>query len=265
MKSSMAARGDARRMLTGAGAAHIMAGMRTWAVVTARMSSSRLPGKTMAPICSIPSLSWICTRVIAASAIDGVVVATSDEIEDSPIRELARESEVACYAGPLDDVLARTLGAATFVGAERLVFVNGDSPLTDPLIIDAAVNRHNQTGADYVSSLHGGGGFPDGFSVEVFTRTALEALSRDHGQSAAAREHVTFPFYQPGSGFQVEVIAPSVPPPPGLHLSLDTAEDLALIRDIFAALLPIHSLFTYEQVMALVCDDETLLKRAVKR
>jgi spore coat polysaccharide biosynthesis protein SpsF (cytidylyltransferase family) len=236
--------------------------MRTWAVVTGRMGSERLPGKTVAEIAGRPSLGWICLRAEAATSIDGVVVATSDEPGDSVIRDWCVGNGLPCHSGSLDNVLDRTLGAARSVSADRLVFINGDSPLTDPAVIDAAVARHDRGDADYVSSVHGGGGYPDGYSVEVFLASSLELVARSHGADVMVREHTTIPFYAPGGPFRAAPLTPARSPHAGLHLSLDTESDLGLIRDIYRALIPSSRTFGYDEVMRLLEDDPGLLARA---
>lgn len=248
---------DARRALR----ANLTPMKRTAAIVTVRMGSTRLPGKSMADILGSPSLAWICRRLRRVGALDEVVVATTNLDADLVIRDWAVRAGVACYAGPAEDVLARTIGAAEFAGAERLVFINGDSPLTDPSVVTDALARHDIGNADYVSSLHGGGGYPDGFSVEVFSASALRQVSRVCTDSEA-REHVTVPFYRFGSEFRLAFLKPDVAPPKGLHLSVDTLRDLTLIRDLFARLTPTHPHFGYRDVMSVLDQDRHLLKRA---
>jgi spore coat polysaccharide biosynthesis protein SpsF len=216
----------------------------------------------MADILGVPSLGRVCNRIAQAETVDSVIVATSDESADNLISDWLDANGVQAYRGPLNNVLSRTLGAAHLVGASVVVFINGDSPLADPRIIDLAVARHREGDADYVSSFHGGGGYPDGFSVEVFATRHLAAIQEACGEAADAREHVTIPFYGPRSQFDVAVLAPPEAPPPDLHLSLDTAADLALARDIFARLLPTYPNFGYEHVMELLRRDDELLRRA---
>ena len=59
--------------------------MTTGAVVQARMTSARLPGKVLRPLAGVPMLARLLDRLAGASTLDGVVVATSDEASDDPI------------------------------------------------------------------------------------------------------------------------------------------------------------------------------------
>ena len=52
---------------------------RTVAVVQARMSSSRLPGKVLMPLDGLPLIVFMLRRVARARCIDEVVLATSTD------------------------------------------------------------------------------------------------------------------------------------------------------------------------------------------
>ena len=64
--------------------------MRIVAVVQARMSSSRFPGKALAPLAGVPLIEVVCRRARSCAALDGLVVATSDRPDDDPLAALTR-------------------------------------------------------------------------------------------------------------------------------------------------------------------------------
>ena len=55
---------------------------RVVAVVTARMASSRLPGKALVPLAGRPLLAVLLSRIATASGLDGCVFATSTKPEN---------------------------------------------------------------------------------------------------------------------------------------------------------------------------------------
>ncbi len=57
------------------------AGVRTVAILQARCSSSRLPGKVLKPILGTPMLAHQLARLGAVTQIDKLVVATSTEMD----------------------------------------------------------------------------------------------------------------------------------------------------------------------------------------
>ena len=59
--------------------------MRIGAIIQARMSSSRLAGKVLAPVEGRPLLQYLLERVRRSSGIDEIVVATSVASDDDPI------------------------------------------------------------------------------------------------------------------------------------------------------------------------------------
>ena len=222
-----------------------------------RFGSRRLPGKAMADIEGRSSVEWIVRRMQAAPGLDGICVATSDLPEDEPVRQAARAAGAEVFAGSLDDVLGRILGAARSVGADTIVYVNGDSPLVDPRVVQTALDAYLAQRPDYASTYHGGGTYPDGYSVEVFS-TALLAEVEAATQDPDDREHVTIYIYEGPRDYDVLALHPdNLEFPPGLHLCLDTAEDLELMREIYRALGPERP-FSMEEVVELVTSRPEL-------
>jgi spore coat polysaccharide biosynthesis protein SpsF len=207
-----------------------------WAVVAGRMGSSRAPGKTMAPLAGRPSLWHIVQRLQRMPELGGVVVATTERPEDNAIRSLAREAGVACYSGSVDDVLGRTLAAARSVGARTIVQVTGDCPLVDSEVVAEAVAAYAADRADYVSNKLHGYTYPDGYDVEVFGLSLLEEVDAAT-QDPYDREHVTTYVYGHPERYRLlGVEASGRRRRPELHLSLDTAEDVALMQEIYETL-----------------------------
>ncbi len=89
------------------------------AILQARMSSSRLPGKVLLPLAGAPMIVRQIERVRRARRIDRLVVATSDDPSDDELARTLAAAGVAVHRGPLDDVLARFIGALDGVRAGR--------------------------------------------------------------------------------------------------------------------------------------------------
>ena len=113
--------------------------MQIGAVIQARMSSQRLPGKVLMPLAGKPLVQYLLESLEHSAQLGGVVVATSDQPSDAALAHFCREQEVACYRGSLDDVTARLLGAAEWHSFEAIVRVCADSPLLDWRLVDQAV------------------------------------------------------------------------------------------------------------------------------
>jgi spore coat polysaccharide biosynthesis protein SpsF len=90
----------------------------------------------MADLAGKPSLWHILERLKRVRGLDGIVVATTTDPSDDPIRSCAEAAGVECHSGSVDDVLGRTLAAARAVGASTIVQVTGDCPLVEPSVVE---------------------------------------------------------------------------------------------------------------------------------
>ena len=79
--------------------------LKVLAVVQARMTSARLPGKALADILGKPNTRWIIERLQAARELDGVILGITDQKEDDPLAELAQEINVPFYRGRNEELV----------------------------------------------------------------------------------------------------------------------------------------------------------------
>ena len=178
--------------------------MRIGAIIQARMSSRRLPGKVLANVHGRPMLQYLLERVERCRELDQIVVATSTDPSDNPIESLCAERDVACCRGPLENVAERFRQTAQAHRLDAFVRLCADSPLLDPALIDQGVATYKSSGADLVSNVVERT-FPPGQSVEVISAPVLaEAIPRMI--SADHREHVTSYFYDHSKDFRIKTI-----------------------------------------------------------
>jgi spore coat polysaccharide biosynthesis protein SpsF len=234
------------------------AGARTVAVLQARASSSRLPGKVLLSILGRPMLARQLDRIARARTLDGIVVATSADPSDDAVAALAAECGAAVHRGPLDDVLARVHGAAVAHGAAHVVRLTGDCPLCDPAVIDRVVAAHREAAADYTSNTLVRS-FPDGLDVEVVTAAALAAAAAE-AKLPSEREHVTPFVWKRPERFRLHAV-PYREDLSRLRWVVDTAADLEVVRDVFARLLPQNPCFAMDDVLALQRAEPALFAR----
>ena len=162
------------------------------AIIQARMGSSRLPGKVLLDLAGRPVLWQVVSRVRKARLVDKVLVATTDQPSDEPIRRFCADQGTDCFGGSEQDVLDRFVQAARFAGAtdsDAIVRITADCPLIDPDVIDQVVMLYLESDADYVSNINPPT-FPDGLDVEVFRFSALLTAWRE-AKLVSEREHVT--------------------------------------------------------------------------
>ncbi len=133
--------------------------MKVVAIVQARMSSSRLPGKVLFPLAEKPVLAHVIERLQSCKSLDDLVLATSIEHEDDAIEQWCNANRVHCFRGSLNDVLDRYYQAATQHKADVIVRITADCPLIDPMIVDEVVEAFLAGNFDAYSLA---GEFPDG-------------------------------------------------------------------------------------------------------
>ena len=171
--------------------------MSTVVIIQARMGSTRLPGKVLRPIAGRPMLWHIVQRVRQVGNLTDVVVATSDQPTDRPLRAFCSAEGISFFAGSENDVLDRFYRAARTFDGDPLVRITGDCPFVDPDLVSSLIGLYQTGRYDYVSVTTGagalyleGGRFPDGLDAECFSFKTLERAWKD-ATHALDREHVT--------------------------------------------------------------------------
>lgn len=220
------------------------------AIIEARMTSTRLPGKILLPVLGRPLLELLIERLRRASTIDTIVVATTNNATDDVVEELATRLGVRCFRGSEDDVLDRVLQAARYVAATVIVEVTGDCPLMDPAIVDRVVNALRKSGADYASNILERS-FPRGLDVQAFHTSVLQRVS-ELTNDPVDHEHVSLYIYEHPETFALANVASSLPLRfADLRLTVDTLADLEAVRAVFEALAPVDPAFGFNEIAAL--------------
>lgn len=206
---------------------------RVAAIIQARSSSSRLPGKMLRSLHGRPLLDHVVEAARHVPGVDVVVVATSTEPGDDALAAHSAALKVAVYRGSLEDVARRMLEAAEVVGADVVIRINGDSPLLDPALVAHGLALFRSRSCDLASNV-AVRSFPKGQSVEVISRAAL-ARAVAEMTTAEEREHVTLHVYRHRERYDIAEFTAD-PPLPDLQLSVDTEEDFAACADLLAVL-----------------------------
>ena len=163
--------------------------MKTVAIIQARMGSTRLPGKVLATIAGKPMLWQVVERTRRAKALDQIIVATSEDLDDNVVAEFCTESAIDCFRGVKEDVLDRYYQASKLLKAEVIVRLTADCPLLDSTVVEKVVGEFFAGDYDYVSNTLEPT-FPVGLDTEVLRQEALEQAWRD-ARLMSEREHVT--------------------------------------------------------------------------
>jgi spore coat polysaccharide biosynthesis protein SpsF len=256
---------------------------KTVAIIQGRMSSSRLPGKVLLDIAGQPMIGHVIERTKLARTLEAVTVATTTDPSDDPVAAFAASVGIPFTRGSLHDVLDRYYQAAKTHQADVIVRITADCPVIDPDLIDQTVRLVTESASvdfscnrlppPFTRS------FPIGLDVEVCTFAALERAWKESTQTFH-REHV-MPFLYEGTAFERNTqYAPDSafcvlrglsqqnfaiaqlhhnPDYGSLRWTVDTPEDLAFIREIFARLGG-RADFTWYDVLEIVQKNPELAK-----
>lgn len=223
--------------------------MSTVAVLQARVSSSRLPGKVLLPILDKPMLEHEIQRVQSSKKLGKLVVATSTNEEDDAIESLCKQLGVACFRGDLNNVLSRFYHAALPFSPEHVVRLTGDCPVIDPDIIDSVVSFHMWGGYDYTSNTINPT-FPDGLDVEIMKFSVLKEAF-EQAKLPFQLEHVTPYIYQHSEKYRLGSYEGNVDLS-ALRWTVDELEDFDFIRWVYKELYPINPFFKLTDIHALL-------------
>ncbi|HNS51954.1 MAG TPA: glycosyltransferase family protein [Anaerolineae bacterium] len=206
------------------------------AIIQARMGSSRLPGKVLLDLGGHSMLARVVHRVRRARSVEHTIVAATVGQADVPIVRECERLGVPLFRGSELDVLDRFYQAASHSGAGAIVRITSDCPLVDPDVIDRVVSGYLDWRPDYASNVCRRT-YPRGLDTEVVSREALERAWREASEPHQ-RVHVTPYLYQHPEHFRLLSVTagPQVGEgASGMRWTVDTAEDLALIREIYRA------------------------------
>lgn len=226
------------------------------AIIQARLGSTRLPNKVMADIAGLHMWEHVARRALQVAPC--VVIATPDPLLAAKVRH-PYDTFIGSI-GTEHDVLARYYEAALVYGADPIIRLTADCPLTDVGVLQQLVAEFSTGKYDYVSVATGSPGgqfphltdaseqkcicrYPDGLDAEIFS---LAALRRAWAEALLPhdREHVTpyiwdRPWHDGGNGGVFRVGHIYAPEEMGhLRWTVDTQDDLKYVRAVYAALGP---------------------------
>ncbi|MBX3193971.1 MAG: glycosyltransferase family protein [Microbacteriaceae bacterium] len=228
-------------------------------VLQARMSSSRLPGKVLAPLAGQPMILRIVERIRRSRELDDLVVVTSTDPSDDPLVHVLEGAGVTVRRGSLTDVLSRFVAVAEEFEPEAIVRLTGDNPLVDPDVIDLVVRAHRDGGADYTSNSLTRT-FPDGLNAEAVDPAALLSLAARPLQPDE-HEHVTIGVYRRPEEFRIAQVT-QAEDHSELRWTVDYPEDFAFAEAVYDRLHSQNPGFGQADVLALL-EREPELRRTV--
>ena len=229
--------------------------MVTVAIVQARTSSSRLPGKVLLPINGKPLILYQLERIAKSTKLDKIYLATSTDSSDNELATIVEQSGYSVFRGSLNDVLDRYYRCSVEANASTVVRLTGDCPFTDPFIVDDLINAFICGGWDYLSNAADPNqlSVPDGFDVEVFKASILERAVKE-ASLPSEREHVTPWFRSRNSGLNWTHYCHQ-PFRRYYRLTVDDPIDLVVVRNICAGIQPSNSIPYIDDIISFLDEN----------
>lgn len=204
--------------------------MKIDAIVQARMGSTRLPGKVLKKLNGITLLESLIQQLRHSKLLDRIIIATTTNPEDNEIFQFLEQSSIDVFQGSNLDVLDRYYRCATEFNCKHIVRITADNPLVDPIIVDETLQEYIDNDFDYVNNFTKKT-YPTGTEAEVFSYNTLRSAWKK-ATSKYDREHVTPYIYNHPENFKTQCLSYSEDLS-HLHWTVDTIDDLNLVRDIY--------------------------------
>ncbi len=201
------------------------------AIVQARMTSSRLPGKVLKEVMGKPLLLYQIERLKRIVNIEDIIIATTTNKEDDPIVQMCKRESISCYRGEEYDVLDRYYHAGKKFGVDHIMRITADCPLIDPMLCDHIIDVYLKSNIDLI---HLAPTFAEGLDCEMLSFKALENAWKN-ARLKSEREHVTLYLNNNPGLFKKTVIENSTDDSK-YRFTVDELEDFEVVKAIIEAL-----------------------------
>lgn len=234
------------------------------AVIQARMGSSRLPGKSMLPICGKPLLAHVIDRVKAIKNINNIVIATSYTRKNEVIIDLACKMNCNVITGSEENVLERFLMIEKLYSPDYMLRVTGDNPLIDPYHADNMIKEALSKKCDLMDM----GEIPIGIGVEIVRSMALHDSNRDIDQIRSLEEkkshleHVTTYIKKYPQKYRYITFPCGIKNPfPNIRFTVDYENEYRFAKIIYEKLYKNNKIFSIEDILNLLKIENTLVEQ----
>lgn len=219
------------------------------AIIQARMTSTRLPGKVMKKVLGRPLLGYLIERVRCCKGIKDIILATTLNPEDDSIVTFGSNKGVNVLRGSENNVLERFHEAAKMFDVRHIMRVTADCPLIDPDILYMLIEYYFTENLDYVSNCVYPT-LPDGLDAEVFSFETLDHAYK-HAVLPSELEHVT-PYirnhpeiFKTGNWTYHEDLSQ-------FRWTVDEPEDFEFVKQVIEILYPVNKNFRMNDLLELI-------------
>ena len=230
------------------------------AIIQARTGSSRFPSKVLQKISGKTIVSLIYERLSKSKIIDKTIIATSNDKKDNFLYSHLIKKDIRVFRGSEKNVLDRFYNASLKYKPKWIVRITADCPLIDIDVVDKVIINAKKNNVD-LSFNTSPPSFPDGYDAECFSFKALK-IAHKYAKKNYEIEHVT-PYLRFNK--KIKKINYSYKKDYSkLRLTLDTKEDLRVIKKVYSNFYP-DIFFGIDEVIKLYLKKPAIFKREVSK
>ena len=201
------------------------------AIIQARMSSKRLPGKVLKKINGKPMLMRIVENIKKSKKIEKIYIATSRSPKDTKIINFCKKNRLNFFKGELNNVSLRIKTFLEKKGSKYKEFVriNGDSPFIDSALVDKFVKIFKKKKPNILTNTFPRT-FPKGQSIEIINSNFF-ITNLKYFKYPDDKEHVTHFFYR--KKYKGILNLKNSKNYSKINMCVDTKKDLKIARSVY--------------------------------
>lgn len=229
-------------------------GKKVVALIQARCTSTRLPLKHFRYIGDKMLIDWVVDRLESINEIDEIIISTTNDVSDIPLKEYAEQKGIGFYGfdGDINDVVGRHYNALKNLNAKYVVYVSGDCCLADTDYLKEALYKLEE-GFDYIRAKKWSEYMIEG--MEVFNNKALEELNNE---SITEYERENFSYIVERKPLNINmgyVQLKDIFRGRNYRISVDNLADLRFMNEIFKELKNQNKEFNIQNTLSLLKES----------
>ena len=202
---------------------------KIYALIQARLNSTRLPGKVLKKINGKESIIFMVDRLKKCKNIEDTIILIPRGKKDDRLYNFLKKKKLKVFRGSENDVLDRYYSCAKKFNIKHILRLTSDCPFIDPILVDKIIKVYKKGNYDYVSNIIYRS-FPDGMDTEIFSYNSL-SFARNNLNNSFDREHVTKYFLR-SDKLKKKNIFFEKKNYQNIRLTLDYKEDLQLLNKL---------------------------------
>ncbi len=202
-------------------------------IITARVGSTRLPGKVIKNFWKqYCMLEFLILRLKSMHETSRLILATADTQENDSINDIGIKCGITVVRGSENSVADRMYQCFLRERTDFIGRITADNPFTDPTLAALQFNEMVRIDADYSYCKK----CPTGTAVDIWTADCFES-TLNNANSQYEREHVNAHVWNSPETYKILWFDPPESyVSPELNLSVDTINDFEQVK-IFAGIM----------------------------